>query len=80
MIVLRELTRILGLFRQPAARAGTPKDRLTAPLLDLLVQLRTHVRKEKNYELADEIRNKLAGLGVILEDTPGGTTWRIEGE
>jgi cysteinyl-tRNA synthetase len=80
MTVLRELTRILGLFRQPAARAGSPQDRLTAPLLDLLVQLRTHVRKEKNYKLADEIRLKLAGLGVILEDTPGGTTWRIEGE
>ncbi|MBV8270028.1 MAG: cysteine--tRNA ligase [Planctomycetaceae bacterium] len=80
MTVLRELTRILGLFRQPVARAELPKDRLAAPLLDLLVQLRAQVRKEKNYKLADEIRHKLAGLGVILEDTPGGTTWRIEGE
>ena len=51
---------------------------MTGPLLDLLVQLRTQVRKEKNFKLADEIRNRLAALGVVLEDRPDGTVWRIE--
>jgi cysteinyl-tRNA synthetase len=80
MVVLRELTRILGLFLQPAPKARAEGDRLTGPLLDLLVQLRTQVRKEKNFALADEIRKRLAELGVVLEDRPDGTAWRIESD
>ncbi len=79
MVVLKELTQVLGLFRQaPEKPKLEGQDRLTASLLDLLVQLRTQVRKEKNYKLADEIRSKLAALGVVLEDRPDGTVWRIE--
>lgn len=78
MIILKELTQILGLFREAPAKPAADQDRLTAPLLDLLVQLRTQVRKEKNFQLADEIRKKLAALGVVLEDRPDGTGWRIE--
>src|SRR5512135_434665 len=78
MFVLKELTQILGLFRQaPEKSKPEGQERLTSSLLDLLVQLRTQVRKEKNYKLADEIRSKLAALGVVLEDRPDGTAWRI---
>jgi cysteinyl-tRNA synthetase len=77
MGVLKELTQVLGLFRAPIAKAEPKQDRLTGPLLDLLVQLRTQVRQEKNFKLADEIRNRLAALGVALEDRPEGTAWRI---
>ena len=80
MVVLKELTRILGLFLRPAPKARAEGDRLTGPLLDLLVQLRTQVRKEKNFALADEIRKRLAALGVVLEDRPDGTAWRIESD
>jgi cysteinyl-tRNA synthetase len=79
MVMLKELTQILGLFRHPLAAPEPSQDRLTAPLLDLLVQLRTRVRKEKNFAMADEIREQLAALGVVLEDRPDGTSWRIEG-
>ena len=78
MVVLKELTQILGLFRQPRARPEPSRDKLTAPLLDLLVELRTRVRKEKNFALADDIRKSLAELGVTLEDRPDGTSWKIE--
>ena len=77
MVVLKELTQILGLFRRPVHRPEPEQDRLTAPLLNLLVELRTQVRKEKNFKLADEIRNRLTALGVTLEDRPDGTVWRI---
>jgi cysteinyl-tRNA synthetase len=78
MVVLRDLTRVLGLFREaPAARASAAQDRLTAPLLDMLVTLRTRLRKEKNFALADEIRTQLGALGVVLEDRPDGTQWKI---
>jgi cysteinyl-tRNA synthetase len=76
--LLKELTQVLGLFRQPVAGPAADQDRLTAPLLDLLVQLRTQLRKEKNFRLADEIRTRLAAVGVALEDRPDGTGWRIE--
>jgi cysteinyl-tRNA synthetase len=78
VVVLKELTQILGLFRKAPVQAQAGQDRLTGPLLDLLVDLRTQVRKEKNFRLADEIRNRLVDLGVVLEDRPGGTTWRVE--
>jgi cysteinyl-tRNA synthetase len=77
--VLRELTNVLGLFRRPPSLAAATRDALTAPLLDLLVELRTRLRKEKNFALADEIRNRLGGLGVTLEDRPDGTGWKVDG-
>ncbi|MGZ3433824.1 MAG: cysteine--tRNA ligase, partial [Isosphaeraceae bacterium] len=76
--VLRELSQILGLFRKPPARPQVSGDGLTAPLLELLLELRARLRKDKNFALADEVRNRLAALGVVLEDRPDGTRWRIE--
>jgi cysteinyl-tRNA synthetase len=78
MVMLKELTQILGLFSHPRAKAEPSQDKLTSPLLDLLVELRTRVRKEKNFALADDIRKRLAELGVTLEDRPDGTSWKID--
>jgi cysteinyl-tRNA synthetase len=77
-IVLKELSQILGLFRKPSAKDQIGGDALTPELLELLLELRTRLRKEKNFALADEVRNRLTDLGVILEDRPDGTRWRIE--
>jgi cysteinyl-tRNA synthetase len=44
-------------------------------LLDLLVEIRADLRKQKNFAAADKIRDSLAELGVTLEDRPGGTEW-----
>jgi len=78
VVILKELTQILGLFVRPRLKAGPSQDKLTGPLLDLFVELRTRVRKEKNFALADDIRKKLAELGVTLEDRPDGTSWKID--
>ena len=78
MTVLRELTRVLGLFLQaPGARAEV-QDRLVAPLMELVISLRSSLRKAKNFALADEIRTKLGEMGVVLEDRPDGTGWKVE--
>ncbi|HEY7268968.1 MAG TPA: hypothetical protein VH951_04000, partial [Dehalococcoidia bacterium] len=50
-------------------------DSLEEPLLDLLVQLRSDLRKEKQFALADKTRDALAEMGVEIGDTPQGTTW-----
>jgi cysteinyl-tRNA synthetase len=78
MVVLKELSQILGVFRKPLVAEPAAGDSLTEPLLGLLTELRARLRKEKNFALADEIRNRLAHLGVTLEDKPDGTRWRID--
>lgn len=42
-----------------------------------LIQDRLAARKAKDYAAADQIRDDLAARGVILEDGPAGTTWRV---
>lgn len=77
MTALRELTLILGLFEAPPKEDGAGDDSLTAGLMDLVLHLRAELRKAKNFTLADEIRNRLTALNVVLEDRPGGqTTWK----
>jgi cysteinyl-tRNA synthetase len=78
MLVLRELSQILGLFDRPIVAGQPVTDALTARLLSLLIDLRARLRKEKNFGLADEIRNRLTELGVTLEDRLDSTRWRIE--
>ncbi|MGQ4892124.1 MAG: cysteine--tRNA ligase [Candidatus Njordarchaeia archaeon] len=48
-----------------------------APFIEILVAVRSKLRKEKQYHLADEIRERLRELGVILEDTKNGTKWKF---
>lgn len=43
-----------------------------------LIQERARARSEKDWTGADEIRDRLQGMGVVLEDGPRGTTWRFD--
>jgi cysteinyl-tRNA synthetase len=45
-------------------------------LIQLLIETREKLRKVKQWQLADVIRQRLAGLGIALEDTPQGTAWK----
>jgi cysteinyl-tRNA synthetase len=42
------------------------------------IEERNLARKEKNYKKADEIRKDLLSKGIVLEDTPSSTTWKIK--
>jgi cysteinyl-tRNA synthetase len=46
------------------------------PYINWLIAIRSELRKDKKFQLADEIRTKLADMGIILEDIPGVTTWK----
>ncbi len=45
--------------------------------IERLIASRTEARRRKDWEKADQIRDYLASFGIILEDTPQGTIWRI---
>jgi cysteinyl-tRNA synthetase len=47
------------------------------PFIEFLLELREAARDAKDWAGADRIRDRLSGLGVQLEDTPSGTTWRL---
>ena len=50
-----------------------------AAKIDQLIAERLQAREEKNWARADEIRDVLASMNVVLEDGANGTRWRIEG-
>ncbi|MBT5772991.1 MAG: cysteine--tRNA ligase, partial [Dehalococcoidia bacterium] len=47
--------------------------------VEALIERRTAARGERNFALADQIRDELAVLDVILEDTADGTRWSARG-
>jgi cysteinyl-tRNA synthetase len=70
---LRELAGVLGFSFEKAQ-----VDLAAKPFIDLLVSLRTELRREKHWQTADRVRTSLKDLGVVLEDTPQGTVWKQE--
>ncbi len=66
-----ELTHTLGLELKEEVKAADAE-----PFIETLVAVRSELRKQKQWALADRIRDRLAELGVVLEDSPQGTTWR----
>ncbi|RKX19811.1 MAG: cysteine--tRNA ligase, partial [Candidatus Zixiibacteriota bacterium] len=44
--------------------------------VESLITKRTEARKNKDFESADQIRDKLQEMGIILEDTPQGVKWK----
>jgi cysteinyl-tRNA synthetase len=77
---LVETARLLGLFLAPPAEASRAGDETVGKVLPLLVEARTACKKSKDFATADLIRDRLGSVGVTLEDRPGETAWRIEGE
>ena len=68
---LRELTGVLGLQLKEKQGSGDADK-----FIDLLVEVRSEVRKQKLWAMSDSIRDKLNELGVAIEDTKDGTQWR----
>ena len=46
--------------------------------IECLIKDRNEARKNKNWGRADECRDELTQMGVVLEDTPQGTEWKIK--
>jgi cysteinyl-tRNA synthetase len=71
---LRALGGVLGLLQRDAEdflRGGEAGDWVAAR-----IAAREAARKRKDFAAADDIRRELLEKGIVLEDSPGGTTWR----
>jgi cysteinyl-tRNA synthetase len=67
------------LFDELCGVLGLVYDRKTELLdadIEALIEKRTEARKNKNFALADEIRDNLKEMGIILEDSATGVKWR----
>ncbi|MFZ7147149.1 cysteine--tRNA ligase [Avibacterium avium] len=74
---LRELGDILGLLQQDPEsflQAGADDDEVAK--IEALIKQRNEARAAKNWAAADEARNQLNAMGIVLEDGANGTTWR----
>lgn len=69
--IFRELANVLGLKLEEKQGSGD-----TDKFVDLLIEVRSEVRKQKLWVLSDQIRDKLKELNVTIEDSKDGTTWR----
>jgi cysteinyl-tRNA synthetase len=69
--LLRKLTGVFGLTLDKAVETGTTAD----AFVDLLIEMRKELRANKLWALSDKVRDRLAELGVILEDSKEGTAW-----
>lgn len=75
--LLRQLGGVLGILQQePEAflRSGALVD---DAYVQAQIALRLEAKAAKNYALADDIRKGLLDKGVVLKDTPVGTTWEV---
>jgi cysteinyl-tRNA synthetase len=77
--LLLKLASVLGILQGDAdaflQRGATEVD---AALVDALIAQRKQARADKNWALADQIRDKLNGMKVVIEDGVDGSQWRIE--
>ena len=76
MKLLKELAHeILGIIDLDDSSRGSNKS-LENDLIELLIKVRDTLKIEKQFALADEIRNQLAKMGVNLKDTKTGVTFK----
>ena len=70
--------RLIGIFLEPQSAKGAGDDGVADKAMQVLIAVRQHLRKKKDFETADIIRNMLTERKITLEDRADGTVWRAE--
>jgi len=79
--LLVRLGDVLGILQsepETFLRRGSDGEQLDADEVDRLVAARDQARADKDWARADEIRDQLAAMNVVVEDKAGASTWRVE--
>ncbi|MBN1806216.1 MAG: cysteine--tRNA ligase [Sedimentisphaerales bacterium] len=69
---------VLGIVKEDYTNEEPDDESLTVKLINILIEQRNEARKNKDFEKADRLRATLDELGIILEDKPDMTTWRMK--
>ena len=72
---LESMDRVLGLLE--VARAARSVDEDVVDWVEERIQARQRARAEGDFEAADSIRDELTEKGIVLEDGPEGTRWKV---
>lgn len=80
--LLKKLGSVLGLLEQEPEKylqgAQGAESSLDTAKIEALISARQEARKARDWALADKARDELAAMGVVIEDGPQGTTWRLK--
>ncbi len=57
--------------------ATTPEPSIPVAEIEALLAQRLHARKTKNFAEADRIRDQLSAQGILIKDSPEGSTWEV---
>jgi len=68
----------LGIVKEEYQQIGAADKELMDKLVNVLIEQRNEARKNKDFAKADELRTKLDEMGIVLEDKPDMTTWRMK--
>ncbi len=73
---LMQRGRLLGLFLEPAASTSAGSDQKLGEVMQVLLEVRLRLRKKKDFETGDYIRDALTKIGITLKDRADGTDWK----
>jgi cysteinyl-tRNA synthetase len=69
---------VLGVVKGKYAQTSGADDELMDRLVNVLIEQRKQAREDKDFARADDLRGKLDEIGIVLEDMPDKTTWRMK--
>lgn len=69
---------VLGIIHFDSLHKKVKDESMDEKLIELLISVRTALKKEKNFALSDYIRDELNKLGIILQDGKEGTTYKMK--
>jgi cysteinyl-tRNA synthetase len=73
-VAVKEALAILGFSFEQAQVS----DELTPRLVEILIDLRNQARERRDFKTGDAIRDRLKEVGIVLEDSPTGTKWKLD--
>ena len=77
---LKEIMDVLGILEGAwSRRRDAADDGDFLKLMQVILDIRQEARAGKQYAIADKIRDKLAEMDIVIEDTPSGARWKKRG-